>query len=566
MKTRVARARLYLNTARFLRPRQIAYFVLRRLYTSHRVRHPAGPILRRHGVKFLPPLSKDTARRSVNEFCFLNVCKDFHSDTVDWASTEMPKLWRYNLHYFDYLLDNNRPFSEKSALISDWIRHNPIGKGDGWEPYTASLRVVNWIKFFLQADDNAAASQDFLQSLYLQTAWLENNIEYHILANHYLKNGKALYFAGVFFSGSDADRWHKKGLAILIEEAKEQILKDGGHFERSPMYHAIMVEDYLDVLNLVQNSAIGNLNSIELLKHKATKALRYLHDITMPDGEIPLFNDAAFGIAPTPEQLFTYARQVIGYERPSYPHDLTVTAKQDSGYFIMRQGEDALVFDCGPVGPDYQPGHAHCDTLSYELSLNGRRLVVDSGVYNYENSAERHYARSTRAHNTVSVDQAEQSEIWGVFRVARRAYPLAASIMQTGPSSVNIEGAHDGYKRLKGNIIHARSIKFNETDGYRIYDKLEGRGRHLVESFIHLHPDFSVTVNHDVIAISTANKQAFAVIQVNNGNIRVERGWYFPEFGVKMENVLIVLWLDGNLPLQLNYQIKKLGSSAAESI
>ncbi len=557
MKTRVARARLYLNTARFLRPRQIAYFVLRRLYSNNRVQHPAEPILRRPGVQFLPPLSKETTRRANNQFCFLNVCKDFRSNSVDWASAEMPKLWRYNLHYFDYLLDDNRPLSEKSALVSDWIQQNPIGKGDGWEPYTASLRIVNWIKFFLQPDDLSPPSQEYLRSLCEQAAWLEINVEYHILANHYLKNGKALYFAGVFSSGSDADRWLKKGRAILLEEAKEQILPDGGHYERSPMYHAIVAEDYLDVLNLMRNSAMESSTTIEFLKDKVTKALDYLHDITMTDGNIPLFNDAAFGIAPTPEQLFAYARRVIGYERPAYPHDLTVTAKKDSGYFVLRQGEDALVFDCGPVGPDYQPGHAHCDILSYELSLNGRRVVVDSGVYDYENSPERRYARSTKAHNTVSVDETEQSEIWDVFRVARRAYPLFASITQSGLSTVHMEGAHDGYKRLKGNITHTRSINFNETEGYCICDKLEGRGRHLVESYIHLHPDFSVTVNHDVIAISTPNKRVFAVIQVNSGNIRVERGWYFPEFGVKMENVLIVLWLDNNLPLQLNYQIKK---------
>ena len=143
-----------------------------------------------------------------------------------------------------------RPLAEKSALIDDWIENNPLGASDAWEPYTVSLRIVNWIKWFLTENAQREPRQEWLESLYLQAAWLEKNIEYHLLANHYLKNGKALLFAGAYFSGQQATRWLEKGLAILRDEASEQILADGGHYERSPMYHSIVVEDYLDVLNI----------------------------------------------------------------------------------------------------------------------------------------------------------------------------------------------------------------------------------------------------------------------------------------------------------------------------
>ena len=120
----------------------------------------------------------------------------------------------------------------KVHLISDWIVKNPPGTGDAWEPYTLSLRMVNWIKFFLKND--TAIQEESLQSLYMQALWLEKNIEYHILANHYLKNGVALFFAGMYFEGVDADRWIKKGLKILREELGEQFLADGGHYRTKP--------------------------------------------------------------------------------------------------------------------------------------------------------------------------------------------------------------------------------------------------------------------------------------------------------------------------------------------
>ena len=59
---------------------------------------------------------------------------------------------------------------------------------------------------------------------------------------------------------------------------------------------------------------------------------------------------------------------------------------------------DRLLVDCGEIGPDYLPGHAHCDTLSFELSLSGQRVVVDSGCGIY-------------------VDGLNQPEIWGHIAV-----------------------------------------------------------------------------------------------------------------------------------------------------
>ena len=229
------------------------------------------------------PLVAATPQNREHEFRFLNVAKAFSHGKVDWTSTDMTRLWRYNLHYFDYILDTGQSVETLSDLISDWIKCNPVRAGEGWEPYTVSLRIVNWIKLFLRRDFRDSVEAVWVESLYQQALWLERNIEFHILANHYLKNGKALFYAGIFFEGADADRWLGKGLTILVEQAHEQILRDGGHFERSPMYHSIVIEDYLDTLNLTAGCP-GSvpLREIDLLRGKATQALNFLHDICLP--------------------------------------------------------------------------------------------------------------------------------------------------------------------------------------------------------------------------------------------------------------------------------------------
>lgn len=549
---------LYARSIRYLRPRQIAYFILRRGLNFAAIEEAKTKITLRPGAGMVTPLRGDIFSATEDEYCFLNRSKFFVGGRIDWASLEMPKLWRYNLHYFDFILDVNRSLDGKINLVSSWIENNPPGAGDGWEPYTVSLRIVNWIKLFLQPEFQQHIRKKWLSSLFHQVTWLERNIEYHILANHYLKNGKTLFFAGMYFDGMHAERWLKLGLKILVEESHEQILPDGGHFEKSPMYHSIVMEDYLDVLNLILSSKKSlRPEFVGLFKSKAAEGMDYLNTILMPDGNIPLFNDSAFGIAHAPDKLFKYAGRVMGYVSPRREDVLAVSQLNPSGYYIIRQAHDMMIVDCGTVGPEYQPGHAHCDTLSYELSLNGRRVIVDSGVTNYEKSHERDYARSTKAHNTVSVDGAEQSEVWGVFRVARRAYPLGSSLALTEKHCAKFEGAHDGFNRLPGKVVHRRTIEYDAAVGWTICDTLEGSGIHSMESYIHLHPDFCAEVSGNLIAVKSEGGKPVMTIEVVGATILLEKGWYFPAFGASYDNPLIVLSCKGRLPLKLKYCIRK---------
>lgn len=470
----------------------------------------------------------------------------------------MPRQWRRALHGFGYLFDPDRSHTVKVQLISEWIGKNPLGKGDGWEPSVLSVRIVSWIKFFLRHDK--AIQESWRHSLYAQAAWLEQNIERHILANHYLKNAVALFFAGMYFEGENADRWLKQGWKMLLGESKEQFLADGGHYERSPMYHSICVCDYLDVLNLLQSSRpVLEGEEIAHLRRTVASSLNFLHGMVFPDQDIPLFNDAVFGVAPSPLQLFNYAHRVMGYHTPVVPTGQTLSEWPGSGYYVCRNGEDMIVIDCGAIGPDYQPGHAHCDTLSFELVIGGRRVIVDSGVFDYQLSEERAYARSTRAHNTVVIDGEDQSEMWEVFRVARRAKPLSAIFKKQPDGTVLFEGAHNGYAKLRGKPIHKRQIVYDGQGSWVIKDTLEGSGMHRMDSYLHIHPDFQIIRMGACIAIRAPSGHTLAMVDVlGPADTRLEQGWYFPEFGVKHENHVIVFSCSQEAPFGLSYRIRKM--------
>lgn len=467
-----------------------------------------------------------------SNFTFLNLTKRFDQARFDWPASGMGKLWRYNLHYFDYLSEEGRSWENKVFLLDDWRKNNPKDTPNAWESFPVALRIVNWIKFFLSPETDEKLEERWLQSLYQQALWLEKNIEYHLLANHYFKNGKALIFAGLYFSGSDAERWLKKGLGIIAEELDEQILADGGHFERSPMYHAMILEDCLDLYNITSGQSIPEVQTLRhRLRHKAAAMLVFLDGMTHPDRDIALFNDAAIGIEARPMELAGYYERLTGEKAPNFNGDHGSFAT--TGYHVMapRPG-DRLIIDCGPVGPDYQPGHAHCDTLSFELSLKGKRVIVDSGCCQYVDGDIRRYNRGNAGHNTVTIDGENQSEVWGAHRCARRARPVFGRLEKQDDGVLFFTGAHDGYRRLKGKPIHYRSITW-AGEICRIEDRVEGKGNHDLEARLHIHPALSVELVAGSAIIRAGAEPLASISPLGGGRLETIDGWYCPEFGVQ---------------------------------
>jgi uncharacterized heparinase superfamily protein len=543
------------RTVRHLKPRQMAYQLYRRLGFGTQTPVANGRLRLRKGVALSHPLQcRMEGGESV--FRFLNSSQRFNIESFDWRVAHRTKLWRYNLHYFDYLHQKGRLWSSKAALVDSWIKNNPPGLPDAWDPFPASLRIVNWIKFFLSSGAAGNLDGAWLRSLYNQALWLEKNIEYHLLANHYFKNGKALLFAGVFFQGANGERWINKGLRIVASEVEEQILRDGGHFERSPMYHAMILEDCLDIFNLCRGNAGKSRERLkEILQEPIQRMVEFLNAMTHPDGQIALFNDAAFGVEASPGDLTAYSERLTEKKisgAPSQAQSFPAT-----GYYIMApRKNDKLIIDCGPVGPDYQPGHSHCDTLSFELSLNGRRIIVDSGCCQYEDGEIRRYNRGNPGHNTLTIDRQNQSEVWGAHRCARRAYPVAAKLCRDNDDAILFEGAHDGYKRLYGSPIHHRMVRWFE-DEIHIEDRVEGKGRHAIESRLHIHPELSVDCRENAVVLRDGDRLSATLSGVGPGRIELDRGWYCPEFGIQRRcRVVCRKYKNESLPFNTGWRLR----------
>jgi uncharacterized heparinase superfamily protein len=533
----------YWHTLRHLKPVQWygrLWFKLWRPRLDQLSRAPAhSPVL----APWNRPASRISSMRAPDRFCLLNQEHSLPA-TGGWNDAALAKLWLYNLHYFDDLnaagAASRVPWH--TALLQRWVAENPPTAGNGWEPYPTSLRIVNWVKWSLAGN---TLPDECVQSLAVQARWLTARMEWHLLGNHLFANAKALVYAGLFFEGTEADKWLTNGLAIIARELLEQVLPDGGHFERSPMYHAIFLEDLLDLLNVaaVWPRRIDSSYSARWRK-VAGDMLLCLEGLLHPDGQIALFNDAAIGIAPEPAALRDFATR-LGHAAAvrTAPKDLSLEHWADSGYIRMASAAAVALLDVAPVGPDYLPGHAHADTLSFELSVAGQRVIVNGGTSRYGLGPQRLQERSTSAHSTVEVAGQDSSEVWGGFRVARRARPFA---LQTDvrPDRLRVECSHDGYRRLAGQPIHRR-VWLMGTDGLTVTDTVTKLAERPAVARYILHPAVRVERAGDRAWTATLPSGALLGLTVATGRGELEPAQYAPEFGKVLETHCLSVQLVG---------------------
>jgi uncharacterized heparinase superfamily protein len=404
---------------------------------------------------------------------------------------------------------------------------------------------VNWIKWALSG---SKLNTDSIHSLAIQTRQLRRRLEFHLLGNHLFENAKALVFAGLFFVGEEANEWRQTGEYLLASQISEQILADGGHFELSPMYHALIVEGLLDLNNLYRTFQI---EPPRFSHDVAVRMLDWLSIMCHPDGGIAFFNDAAFGIAPCLDDLERYAR-TLGVDRAVVR--LGSHLLEASGYARLQRGGAVVLADVAAIGPDYLPGHAHADSLSFELSLHGRRVLVNSGTSVYGTGLERVRQRGTAAHNTLRLDGVDSSEVWSGFRVARRARVRIEQFdSDCGPV---LSASHDGYRRLGGRPVHRRLWAMDSNE-LAVTDTIDGGGSHLIEVYLHFHPDIRVeTDKSGVFSITrTDSNQKIALYVDNRMTWQLEPGLWHPGFGISENNICLRGIYRGCIPVKFQSRI-----------
>lgn len=521
---------LYINTLRYLKTVQLfgrLVHTINRPFKSISPEFSGKPERIHISIARLDCDDEYIARLAPEALLENRICLLHHERTLSFSednlSGEAP-LWKYNLQYFEFAVALAARFQQTKdyAYISafDKSLSDFLNAGIHQKSYVVSLRIVNLLisADLIWDDIDSGLQKKIYDCVYRDYCFLKENTEVYLLGNHYFENLKSLCIAALVFG---EEKEHNKYLKLLQKQIHEQFLPDGMHFELSPMYHNVLLEGLLRViLCLKQYRDVPSW-----LLDYTQKALSAAAFLEKGFDRIPLFNDSGNNVAKPFIQLQSAAKGVLGQSPRS------IDRLASAGYYRLENGLLTLLFDAGKIGPDYMPGHGHCDCLSFELSIKGSPLFVNSGTYQYQGKL-RSYFRSTRAHNTLMIGEKEQSECWGEHRVARRVNNISVE-MDAGRITASC-------KNYFGDT-HRRSISLaNNT--LTVLDATETQRADVIHSYLHIADNYSVRTGDSSLFV---NKNDVTVCEIHPENATVaiheigELTQYAPEFGQLLHSACI---------------------------
>ena len=234
-----------------------------------------------------------------------------------------------------------------------------------------------------------------------------------------------------------------------------------------------------------------------------------------------------------------------------------VRAFAHAGYYLLGDRyetteEVKMVVDAGPLGYLSIAAHGHADALSFVLSVGGEEVLVDPGTYAYHTSPEwRRYFRSTRAHNTVEIDDRDQSDQSGNFMWSRHANARCIEFVDEPPVQ-RFVGEHDGYRVLRDPVTHRREIEYDAGKRrFAIVDILECVDRHMVRLHWHCAETLEPVLTDKEVCLDTArhririiaDRPPDQVLSFRGGQAE-EGGWVSRGFGRKEPSTTVAWQFD----------------------
>lgn len=508
---------------------------------------------------------------------------------IDWSTSVSPRpshLWRFQLHYHEFLLDLIRDDKQWPLVwqsIEHWLLSNLLSDkrvlDDAWHPYCISRRIPVWLKL-LASDSSLEAERQLviMKSAFDQADNLAHNLETDLRGNHLLENYHALAMAGCYFIGTQPTRWLEIVKQGLAAELKTQILPSGEHFERSPMYHCVIVGN---LLQLAIASRDIDEALYELVSGYARLMLKFLDGITMPDGEIPLLSDSCFAEAAS-VNLIQLWRNHLAWEvdtsKPQNETNKNEIAKTVGDYWIHRRANDMLLFDAGPVAAEQLPAHGHCDLLNVVGAVNGRRLIVDSGNSSYDLDNVRTYCRSSVAHNVLTIDDLDHCDVWSKFRMGFKGRPNGlemGTVDSNGRKFQWAKSSHDAYAPIDVANVTRVVASDQEEMLWICLDHLSPDAQsaaHKLDGFLHFSPDVIPSIsNSGELSVrfrcsdSKENKaQVYRVGFLGVDNWELAKSWYCPQFGLKIDNYSVMYSAHSNRSTMLGWYVCPIDSGFAK--
>lgn len=485
-----------------------------------------------------------------------------------------------------YWLTGDEKYShEFRAEVEDWINQNTPEFGVNWAcSMDIAIRAVNWLWGYAFFQSSPVLDDDFrivfCKSLLCHGRHIMANLERTatFAGNHYLSDIVGLVYLGILLPEfKEAPAWREFGLKELESEMFKQVYPDGGNFEASTNYHRLATELFLSSTLLAQ---LNGYNFSQGFMEQLEKMLEFIHQITKPDGSVPvigdqdngrlhrlkvwgdlnlewkdfrpllaigcvLFNKLDWGKTAGnhwEEAIWFYGGYTLAaYQKSVANSQIHIQSAEfkDTGLYLMRADDIYVAVDLGAIGQNGYGGHAHNDTLSFEVFASGQNWIQDPGTYVYTSDYKaRNLFRSTAFHNTLTLPDYEQNsfDALSLFKLKNESASQLLS-WHVGPGS-NTYLAGELRRIKKPEITHRRSFYLDRKErALIITDRCSGL-KSICRFAIHISPRLSVEIiKHPYLGIVLTNwdGQVAQVFSVSTGETKFQfsDGWISESYGMR---------------------------------
>ncbi|MEW6411340.1 MAG: alginate lyase family protein [Candidatus Zixiibacteriota bacterium] len=479
------------------------------------------------------------------------------------------------------------------AQLMSWEKSNPVDHGVNWTcSMEIAIRAINilWGMYFFSRDDdlNTDMIRRVIRLLYYHGLHIEKNLEITgrgSNTNHLVSNYLGLFYLGLMLPRLDrASDWLDLARKGLEEEIQLEVFEDGADYECSTSYHRLVLDMFLSAY------VLGNKNGVtfsDTYQSRLNKMIDFSTAITAPSGKTPLVgdNDDGFVVKLSNDDpschhhlidvgLATFERKTPGdfpvtEERLWYlgpqslerkTTDIVMSSKcfSKSGYAIIRNEHFHLMFSAAKVTDRCIAGHKHNDNLSFTLEIDNIPYLIDPGTSCYTSDFEaRNSSRSTGAHNTVGVDEQEQSRFYErrLFHMFNDA-KAKVDLWINGKTLAVVSATHEGYTRLDNPVTHRRTIwAFLDIRSVSILDEFYGKeGCEHTFSANYLTPITDIRVlDNSITRLSRGDDRMLNIgfMSEIDGELSVESAHYYPRYGVKAPARLIRSQYKACLPFRI---------------
>jgi Heparinase II/III-like protein/Heparinase II/III N-terminus len=406
-----------------------------------------------------------------------------------------------------YVISGERKYREAiQSLLTGWIADNPPGLGVNWTvAMEAALRGISLCLtmelLWPFTDEERPWLEQMTASLWQHLRFIEahNEFSYLLRSNHYLSNLVGLTTLSAYLG---LGRRQKKYARAVQRELLLQTYTDGGDCEASTGYHFLVAQLGLHAFIVQQESRVAMAPEFQArlgrmfswMASLADDSCKLPHLGDCDNGRVELLmDDIAQSTLPAAERhslrVGTLCRLASRLLPGTFHHPKPLSVLPESGIAILRCGEASAIFCAMPNGLRGKGSHNHCDKLSIVFRLGPDEVFCDSGSRCYTRSAERrNLDRSTKVHNTLMIDEAEQNIFSADPRLLFQSGNEAA-VSQITTSEGGVRASHQGYSRI--GIEHQRTVELGER-WMLIVDEVSGTGEHLLDLRFVLGPEWHV--------------------------------------------------------------------------